>query len=126
MTFRLRQIDTTADGRRIARDRLVAGDALTIGRAGETTSHLPARGVEPQHATMAIVSGTRLAVKSVGTRGFIVDGKQVEQAGIDAATGAELRFGSTTITVSRDADGMVLLEIQSNNRQDKPDPAQDK
>jgi hypothetical protein len=75
---------------------------------------------------MAIVSGTRLTVKSVGTRDFIVDGKPVHQANIDAATGAELRFGSTTITVSRDDDGLVLLEIQSHNRQDKPDPAVDK
>ncbi len=126
MTFRLRQIDYTADGRRIARDRLVERDELTIGRAGENDIHLPDLAVEPQHATIAITSRIRLTVKAVGTLGFIVDGKQVEQANIDASTSAELRFGSSTITVSRDDDGVVLLEIQNHNRQDKPDPAEDK
>lgn len=126
MTFRLRQIDYTADGRRLARDRLVEGDALTIGRAGENDIHLPDLSVEPEHATIAKVSGTRLTVKSVGTRGFMVDGKQVDHAAIDAATGAELRFGAATITVSRDSDGLVLLEIQHHNRQDKSDAAEDK
>lgn len=126
MTFRLRQIDYTADGRRIARDRLVERDALTVGRAGENDIHLPDLAVEPQHATIETTSGTRLAVKSTGTRGFVVDGKQVQQAAIDAATGAELRFGATSITVSRDDDGVVLLEIQSLIRQEKPDPAIDK
>jgi hypothetical protein len=126
MTFRLRQIDYTADGRRLARDRVVDGDGLTIGRAGENDIHLPDLSVEPMHATITTASETRLAVKSVGTRGFVVDGKHVDRATIDPAAGAELRFGSTTITISRDDDGMVLLEIQSNNRQDKPDPALDK
>ena len=126
MSFRLRQIDYTADGRRLARDRLVEGDGLTIGRAGENDIHLPDLAVEPQHATIASASDGRLTVQSVGTRGFDVDGKHVHQAGINPATGAELRFGGTTITISRDDDGMVLLEIQSNNRQDKPDPAIDK
>ena len=130
MTFRLRQIDYTADGRRIARDRQIERNTLTIGRAGESDVHLPDLAVEPQHATVEMVGAgagaTRLVVKAAGTRGFIVDGKQVDQANIDAATGAELRFGSTTITVSRDTDGVILLEIQSHGRQEKADPADDK
>ena len=126
MTFRLRQIDYTADGRRLARDRLVERDTLTIGRAGENDLHLPDLAVEPYHATITITSRIRLTVQAVGTLGFVVDGKHVDQANIDPATSAELRFGSSTITVSRDDDGVVLLEIQNHNRQDKPDPADDK
>lgn len=130
MTFRLRQVDYTADGRRIARDRMVERDALTIGRAGENDIHLPDLAVEPHHATIEAVTQTagitRLAVKSVGTRGFVIDGKSVMQADINVAKGSELRFGSTTITVSSDTDGVILLEVQSQSRQDKPDPAADK
>ena len=96
MTFRLRLIDYTADGRRLARDRVVAADALTIGRGQENEIHLPDLAVEPQHAILTNTSGTRLTVRSVGTLGFTVDGKQVDHADINAATGAELRFGSAT------------------------------
>jgi len=126
MTFRLRQIDYTADGRRIARDRLVERDSLRVGRAGDNDIHLPDLAVEPYHAIIEAAGGTRLTVRSAGTRSFLVDGKAVKEASIDAGTGAELGFGATTITVSRDSDGMVLLEIQSHTKQEKPDPAVDK
>ncbi|MDP9056878.1 MAG: cytochrome c3 family protein [Pseudomonadota bacterium] len=130
MTFKLRQIDYTADGRRIARDRMVERDTLRVGRAGDNDIHLPDLAVEPYHAVIEATGsgtdGTRLTVQSAGTRSFLVDGRAVKEARIDAGTGAELGFGVTTITVSRDGDGMVLLEIQSHTKQEKPDPATDK
>ncbi|MDE2300987.1 MAG: cytochrome c3 family protein [Sphingomonadales bacterium] len=124
MGFRLRQIDYTADGRRIARDREVAGDTLAIGRAGENDLHLPDLAVEPWHATLT-AAGRRITVRAVGDRGFALDGRQVTEAVIDADAGAELRFGSTPVTISREADGMVLVEIEGA-AQVRPDPADDK
>ena len=126
MTFKLRQIDYTADGRRLARDRLIESNRLTVGRASESDIHLPDLAVEPAHATIT-ASGTRLKVQSVGTLGFTVDGKPARQAEINATSGAELGFGSTKLTVSLDSDGVVLIEIEGESRgQEKPDPAADK
>lgn len=126
MTFRLRQIDYTADGRRLARDRMAEVATLTVGRASENDIHLPDLAVEPAHATIS-ASGTRLTVQSLGTLGFTVDGKPARQVEINAASGAELGFGSTKLTVSLDSDGVVLIEIEGESRgQEKADPAADK
>src|ERR1700739_4790420 len=110
MTFRLRTIDTTADGRQIVRDRDVAQPMLTIGRAAENDIHLPDLAVDPEHARMELRDG-RIRVDALGTLGFGLDGTSSKSASIDPARGAELRFGSYNLTVSRDADGTPLITI---------------
>ena len=50
MTFLIRQISITADGREIVRATLVEKDVLTVGRAAENDISLPDLAVEPQHA----------------------------------------------------------------------------
>lgn len=111
MTFRLRTIDYTADGRKIVREKDIAKPILTVGRAAENDIPLPDLAVEPAHASIAALPGSRVAVEATGTLGFTLDGQTVRSANIDARTGAELRFGGTRITVG-DADGAVLLTVE--------------
>lgn len=116
MKFRLRQVEFTADGRRIARDRDREAAALTVGRSADNDIHLADLAVEPAHAVIE-ARGQSLHARALGTRGFAIDGRNVTEASFDPATGGELRFGSMTITVSRDGDGAVLLETRSAPRE---------
>jgi hypothetical protein len=63
MTFRLRTIDVMADGRTIVRDRDIAAERLTIGRAATNDIHLPDLAIDPEHAAMELRGG-RLAVEA--------------------------------------------------------------
>jgi predicted CXXCH cytochrome family protein len=111
MTFRIRQIERTATGREIVRDRDVAGETLTIGRSADNDVHLPDLAVEPRHAEITQAAGGRLRVEAVGTLGFVVDGAETRSASIDSIGGAELGFGTYRLTVSQD-QGAVLLTIR--------------
>ena len=112
MVFRLRQIDVTADGRRIARDADIAKSHLTVGRAAENDIHLPDLGVEPQQARIAQLGTDQIGVEAAGTLGFLIDGAPARSATINCRSGAELRFGSSRISVSLDADEVVLLTLE--------------
>ena len=112
MTFRLRQIVVTADGRKIARDTDIAQPGLTIGRAAENDIHLPDLAVEPQQARIADLGAERIGIEATGTLGFTIDGAVTMAATIDCRSGAELRFGGSRISVSLDADEAVLLTIE--------------
>lgn len=111
MTFRLRQIDYTADGRRIVRDKDVVAASLGLGRAAENAIHLPDLAVEPMHARIEQAGPGRITVRSVGSLGFSLDGKTVSEASVDCAAGAELGFGGYRIRVSMAEDGAILLEV---------------
>jgi len=111
MSFRLRTVSTTADGRRIVRDTVLAADTLGVGRAAENAIHLPDLAVEPNHARIAVQAGHRVTVEATGTLGFALDGQTTRSASIDARTGAELRFGATRIVVGEE-DGAVLLTVE--------------
>jgi hypothetical protein len=119
MIFRLRQIEVTAAGREIVRDRDLAQALLNIGRAAGNDIHLPDLAIEPRHATIAALDDGRIAVKAAGTLGFGLDGAAATEATIDPRGGAELRFGSYRITVSREEDGAVLLLIRMVEDQDR-------
>ncbi|WP_374414510.1 cytochrome c3 family protein [Novosphingobium colocasiae] len=112
MTFRIREIKRTAAGREIVRDRDLPGDTLSIGRAAENDLHLPDLAVEPRHARITLNDAGRLSVAALGSLGFVVDGVDARAASVDSAVGAELGFGTWRITVSRDADGTVLLTLR--------------
>ena len=112
MIFRLRQIDVTADGRRIARDKDIAQPGLTVGRAAESDIHLPDLAVEPQQARIADLGAGRIGIAATGTLGFTIDGAVTMAATIDCRSGAELRFGGSRISISLDADEAVLLTIE--------------
>ena len=112
MVFRLRQIDVTADGRKIARDLEFAKQSLTLGRAAECDVHLPDLAVEPQQARIVQLGTDRIGVEATGTLGFIIDGAPSSSATINCRNGAELRFGGSRVSVSLDTDDAVLLTIE--------------
>lgn len=112
MSFKLRTIELTATGREIVRDRDIASDTLSIGRAAENDIHLPDLAVESRHATATALAGGRVSVKAVGKLGFTVDGSDANETLIDSVAGAELGFGTYRITVSRDGDAILLTVRQ--------------
>ncbi len=101
MSFILRTISRTADGRDIVRSAPVDDNGLTIGRDASNGVHLPDLAVDPFHATLERQEG-RVLAESVGGLGFGVDGKATTRAMLDPGTGAELRFGSHVLTLSED------------------------
>ncbi|MDX3909035.1 MAG: cytochrome c3 family protein [Sphingobium sp.] len=109
MTFLIRQISHTADGREIVRQSTLPKPHLSIGRAAENDIHLQDLSVVPDHARIEQIDARRITVRSTGTLGFDVDGRTVTRVDIDTVEGAELRFGGHRITVSHgEADGIVL------------------
>ncbi|MBA3055548.1 MAG: cytochrome C [Sphingomonadales bacterium] len=118
MTFRLRTIDYTADGRKIVREKNIAKPRLAIGRAAENDIHLADLAVEANHAVISEQPASRVAIEATGTLGFGLDGKTVRQAGVDARTGAELRFGGTRISIGHEPDGAILLTVEVAQEED--------
>jgi predicted CXXCH cytochrome family protein len=111
MTFLIRQISFTADGREIVRPRTVEKPQIGIGRDAASNIHLADLAVLPDHARVTRLDDRRLAVTASGTLGFGFDGRTVERAEIDLAEGAELRFGGHRITVSRGEAGEAVLSV---------------
>ena len=111
MIFRLRTIETTAQGRQIVRDRDVAADPISIGRSADNTLHLADLSLDPHHANITGSDARRIEVEAVGSLGFTLDGRKVHSAAINPAVGGELRFGGYRIAVSHDTDGAVLLTV---------------
>lgn len=112
MAYRLRQIEFTADGRRIVRDRDIARDAIAIGRDAGNDIHLPDLALDPLHARITRRDEHHIAVTAAGTLGFTLDGASLSSATIDTRSGGELGFASYRIAVGQDADGTTLLTIQ--------------
>ncbi len=111
MAFRIRTVETTAQGRSIVRDRDFAENRVTIGRAADNVLHLPDLALDPRHAAISLREDGRITVEALGSLGFTLDGKQATSASIAPRTGGELRFASYRIAVSQDSDGAVLLTI---------------
>lgn len=108
MSFQVRQISLTADGREIVRTATLPKVQLSLGRSAENDIHLPDLALEPDHARIEQLDARTLRVRATGTLGFVLEGRTVQSADIDPTKGAELRFGGHRITVSRDEDGVIL------------------
>lgn len=110
MAFLIRTVDHTATGREIVRDRELAGNRLTIGRATTNDVVLADLAVEQHHATVESDGRGRLQVQA-NDRDFVHDGRSTSDASFDAARGGELTFGLYTLVFSLEADGRVLVTI---------------
>jgi predicted CXXCH cytochrome family protein len=108
MTFIVRQIATTADGREIIRSNPFAADEIGIGRSTTNAIHLPDLAVNPDHATIRKRDDGQIIVESSSGQNFTLDGKHRISVTIDPAAGAELGFGGHVITVSAEGDDVVL------------------
>jgi len=108
MRFLIRQISRTADGREIVRPVEIATPTITIGRLAENDIHLADLAVTPRHAEISRLDARRIAVRALDTLGFDVDGRTVMAVEIDAAQGAELKFGSHRLTIGLDGDAVTI------------------
>ena len=95
MSFRIRQIDTTATGREIVRERTVYGSTLAIGRSAENDIAIPDLAVE-QHHVKVTAADRRLTFEAAGTLGFTLDGRTRKLETVDDG-GAELVLGAYRI-----------------------------
>ncbi len=111
MAFLIRQVSRTADGREIVRDRRVDADTVTIGRAADNPIALPDLSVSLYHARIHREDDQRIAVTATGTLGFDIDGRSRTHCVVNSAKGAEIAIGANRITVTRDAEGLVVLTI---------------
>jgi hypothetical protein len=119
MAFRIRTIDQTATGREIVREREVADEQLSIGRAAENVLHLPDLAVEQRHVTVRPAPGGRLKLEAAGSLGFAVDGRSAREATIDPAEGGELALGSYRLSFGREGDAIVVTVRQVEERRGK-------
>jgi hypothetical protein len=112
MAFLIRTIDFTAAGREIVRDRTLAQDSLTVGRAAENDIHLPDLAVEQHHLRIDTAADGTLAVSALGTLGFGLDGRSVTDGTVDPRTGGEIALGAARLAVAREGDGKVSVTIR--------------
>lgn len=115
MSFIVRTVARTADGRDIVRPKPFDQKALTVGRSPENDIHLADLAVTLHHAT--IQDAGNGAVEIVATAGlpFVVDGKQTEHARINVVQGAIIRIGSHALTVAvgeGDDKGKTIVTVE--------------
>jgi len=108
LTFIVRQIAVTADGREIIRSNPFTDEALGVGRNSHNPIHLPDLAVNPDHATITRDNNGQISVESVSGQGFTHNGRNTESVTFDPAEGGELGFGGHVITVSEEADGTTF------------------
>jgi Cytochrome c3/Cytochrome c7 and related cytochrome c len=109
MAFILRRVSVTRAGKSIVRDRPFAGDSIRIGRDSGNDIHLEDLGVNPHHATLISPDGRRVRVAASDGLGFDFNGRSVDSAEFDSASGAELQFGGHRLTVQREGEAIILL-----------------
>lgn len=108
MTFIVRQIATTADGREIVRSNPFDTDQIGIGRSTENAIHLPDLAVNPDHATISRREDGQIVIESTSGQNFTLDGKQRVSVTIDPGSGAELGFGGHVIIVDEEEGDTVF------------------
>lgn len=113
MTFRVRTIDQTAAGREIVREREIAKDAITIGRAAENDIHLPDLAIEQRHVAVSRTATGQLKVEALGTLGFSIDGRATTGATISPREGAELEVGSYRLEFAAAEGGATAVTVRS-------------
>jgi Cytochrome c3 len=108
MSFIVRQLSTTSDGREIVRSGTYDSATLNVGRDSANEIHLPDLAVDLLHARISRTESGRVRVESVGTLGFEADGRSVMNAEFSPDVGAELRFGGHRLTISSDGGNAVI------------------
>jgi predicted CXXCH cytochrome family protein len=108
MTFTIRQISRTADGREIVRASNIDAGSIKIGRDAGSDIHLADLAVELHHATITMLADGRINVVSETDRDFAIDGRLVQSVEVDTVKGSELVFGSHRLSVSKDGGNVVI------------------
>jgi hypothetical protein len=111
LSFRVRQIQTTATGRDIVRERVVEGARLTIGRSAENDIAIPDLAVEQHHVIVSMGDRGVLTFEAAGTLGFTLDGRTRMQETVDDG-GAELVLGAYRIDFASGPDGETEVTVR--------------
>jgi hypothetical protein len=111
MSYIVRYISKTADGREIKRSSNFDGDTITIGRDSSCSIVLADLAVDMTHARIVSASRGTIRVESTGGLEFRKNGRGVLQADIDIHEGAELGFGSHTLTIAAE-NGIAVVTVQ--------------
>lgn len=94
MAFLLRTVSRSAEGREIVRTARVEGSCLTIGRDPASGVHLTDLAAALHHVTVERTSPGRLEIVAGTGLSVELDGRKVERATTDLATGADIRVGA--------------------------------
>lgn len=111
MSYIVRYISKTADGREIKRSANFDGDTITIGRDPNSSIVLADLAVDMNHARVVAASRGAIRVESTGGLEFRSNGRSVLQADIDINEGAELGFGAYLLTVGAE-NGVPVITVQ--------------
>jgi predicted CXXCH cytochrome family protein len=101
MSFTVRQISRTADGREIVRARTFEEAEIRVGRGTENDIHLPDLAIALHHAVIHQFAPNRIEVVATEGMPFDVDGRQVDRAEIDVSRGANVRMGSHLLAIAK-------------------------
>ena len=80
MSFIVRKVARTADGREIVRAKSYEQSQLTVGRGTECDLHLPDLAVTLHHATIRTVGDGRIQISAAAGLPFVVDGLIMDQS----------------------------------------------
>jgi predicted CXXCH cytochrome family protein len=119
MAFRIRTIDQTAAGREIVRERELAQDSLTIGRAAECDLPLPDLAIEQRHVRLSQATGGQVRVEALGTLGFTLDGRAASEATVSPREGHELALGSYRLEITAEDGGVAITVRQAQERESR-------
>jgi predicted CXXCH cytochrome family protein len=111
MTFTVRQISRTSDGREIVRASNIDSGSIKIGRDAGSDIHLADLAVELHHATIKRLESGLINVASETDRDFAIDGRLVQNVDVDPLKGGEIVFGSHRLTVSKDG-GTIIISVE--------------
>ncbi|MGZ8999128.1 MAG: cytochrome c3 family protein, partial [Allosphingosinicella sp.] len=111
MTFVLRLVSHSADGREIVRTARVEGDRLTLGRDPASQVHLTDLAVALHHAVVERVSPSRLTVSAEPGLYVEINGSKTSRGGIELAGGGSIRIASHVlefIPMAPDSDEVAV------------------
>jgi predicted CXXCH cytochrome family protein len=127
MSFIVRTVARTADGRDIVRPKSFDKAELTVGRSPSSDIHLPDLAVTLNHAAIRIVAGGYVEVVATAGLPLVVNGKSTEHQRFSAAQGADIRIGSHSLEIEPgegEEKGSVVVTVSrvgaiSNASEDK-------
>lgn len=115
MSFIVRQISRTADGREIVRPRAFTQNQLVIGREADCDIHLPDLAVTLRHAVIQMIAPGRIEITATAGLPIDVNGRSTERDTVDVARGANIRIGSHMLTIAAsdgDDRGQTIISVE--------------
>jgi len=115
MSFIVRTVARTADGRDIVRPKTFDKAELTVGRSPSSDIHLADLAVTLTHAVVRTAPGGYVEVVATAGLPFVVNGKQSEHERFSASQGADVRIGSHSLSFEAgdgDDKGAVIITVE--------------